>query len=298
MYKKIAFKNFALVFSALMFLLIAMTSLSVHAVTYTAYDATKRGYIELTAKSAQGYSETYVMVKNKFSGSIEIDFSSTIFIPATQAQRIGLAYEFTTGSYQLNLPAGFSAWLLFSSRCLDANRSAPSTGEIYPNYSIIPSSLQPIIDALRANASQSEIWRLTDHSELTDAWKSIDPRNEPESTGLDLNGAMSWQSKGSKVTIRVGQVENNRETRSGKLRLRLWALPTPYYGHSQRGYILASKEFNKLRSHFLYKNLRFSTSFKRPTPGVYYTVLFLEERVGKKWVVMDYINFDGGTDFE
>jgi hypothetical protein len=115
---------------------------------------------------------------------------------------------------------------------------------------------------------------------------------------LSLGGNVSWESRGSKVTLRVGEVSNDRGGgRSGSLRLRLWATSTPYYGGSIYGYVLGTKSIPRLYGGYYLPNLSVTTSFRRPHSGYYYTTLTLEEYTPSGWVIVDYVSFPGYTRF-
>ncbi len=115
---------------------------------------------------------------------------------------------------------------------------------------------------------------------------------------LNLEGTVSWSSRGSLVTLRAGEISNDRVSgRSGSLRLRLWATSTPYEGGTIRGYIMGTKSFRALDAGYYYYDIAKTVTFTRPPRGYYYTTMTLQEYSGGRWYIVDYVTFSGRTRF-
>jgi len=153
-------------------LVLGFPGLQAYGITF--HEALSGGYISFSATAHSGYSETRLVIST--TQSVSVDFSSVCFYQSNSSQRVGLTKETSTGNYYLDFPENYSGTLIFESRCLDRNRPAPTTGVSYDYYVSIPSQFDTLINALRSNASQGEIWSITDEGSLAAAWKSADPR--------------------------------------------------------------------------------------------------------------------------
>lgn len=156
-------------------LLLLTSSVTSQAVGF--FEAASGGQISWSGTTSYSYSETKITVRNTRTYAVDVDFSTVSFVQNNNSQRIGLAYERTTGSYYLRLSANSTYTLYFSSRCLDESRSTPSTGVSFGSCRAIPSSCSAIISALRGNYTQSSVWSITERSSTTAAWRASDPRN-------------------------------------------------------------------------------------------------------------------------
>lgn len=282
--------------TTLALLLTAITTSS----AMTVLEAMNGGHVTLTATSSSGYSETKVVITNKRTYALDIDFSTVCFVQNNSSQRIGLAFEKTTAAYYLRITGSRTFTLYFSSRCLDQGRSSPSFGVAYSTVRGI-SGFPTIINALRMGYSQSQVWQVTDNSSITSAWRAADPRNTvvvPVTSRLDIAGTVSWRVvSGSTINYRADQVANLGNGRSGSLRLRVWAARSPYYGGTLSGYVLGTLSLSPLSAGYSYFNINSNVSYSRPPAGSYYTVMTVEESTSTGWFIRDYVNFSGTTRF-
>ncbi|HZJ16893.1 MAG TPA: hypothetical protein VFD27_17700 [Chthoniobacteraceae bacterium] len=266
---------------------------------YTFYRAAVKNYLSWSAKSTSGYNEVEIDITVKASVDIVVDFSSCWLVAADGSQRIGLAYEKSTGSYNLRLRAKQSYTLLFQSRCLDHNRPGPTTGTYFKKlYQIDTNAFWEIVNALRQNYTQGSVWFLTDQNgDFSIWWKYADPRSHNGGRpSLDLSGAVSWATSGNLIDIRAGKVTNRRSSgRSGSLRLRIWATTLPYVGGGIYGYVLGTRNLDPLNAGYYYSNIYGYVTYSPPPHGYYYTTITLEEYTSSGWVISDYIDFSGTT---
>ncbi len=264
-------------------------------------EAMQAGDISLSGSSSSGYSESKIVVTNKRSYSVDIDFSTACFVQANQSQRIGLSYEKTTFNYYLRLSGGRTYTLYFSSRCLDSSRSSPSGGVAFTKVYSISSQFSAIITALRYQYSQSDVWNVTNSSSIADAWKRADARYTapPVTTArIDLSGSISWQVLSStSVNFKAGRIDNLGGSTSGSLRLRVWATRSSYAGGSISGYIVGTLNLNALSGGYYYSNINSNVSYSRPAAGTYYTTMTIEEYTSSGWLIRDYINCSGTVRF-
>jgi hypothetical protein len=261
-------------------------------------------YITLSAQSSSGYNETKLVVRNLQSYPVDVDFTTACFVQSNSSQRVGLAYEKSTGGYVLRLNANTSYTLYFQSRCLDKSRSTPSTGVSYTTIRDI-SSFTQIVNALRSNYTQASVWSITDGAN-SQAWKNADPRNASGGGGgstvsqgsLDLTGSVGWSTRGRLINIRAGRVSNNSLTRTtGSLRLRVWATRSRYAGGSMRGYVLGTRRLQPLAPGYYYTGISGDVALARPPRGSYYTTMTLEEYTTSGWVIRRHRNFSGRSSF-
>ena len=151
------------------------------------------------ATSINSYQETCVDVENNTDDDLNLSFSGTGFLPSNNAQRIGVTrqlsdhqsampfreskffFAFTMLYIQgdetiVRLGSRESRTIFFESRCLDRDRPAPRTGDSYRQVIQLP---RYISNLLARNASQKEVWDVTDNSRKTE-WKKLDPRFKRE----------------------------------------------------------------------------------------------------------------------
>lgn len=276
--------------------------------TYTLESAVRAGWLTVSGFASSGFSEATLNILNRTGMPIDIDFSTVCFVQNNDTQRVGLAYEKSTGSYFLQFAAGKQYSLRFSSRCLDLNRHSPVTGTAFTRFFQIDSTaFAPIVNALRCNYSQSSVWSITDaNSSLSRAWKNADPRTPPGGSnnppvvngGLHLSGNCSWSTSYGQVRIAVARVENrDAYGRSGTLRLRLLASKTPFSSGLISGYTLGSMLLGPLNAGSSFGNIANYVAYVRPPSGYYYTTLLLEEYSGGNYYVKDFITFPNQTLF-
>lgn len=115
---------------------------------------------------------------------------------------------------------------------------------------------------------------------------------------LYFDGEVSWKSENGRVLFSAGSIVSERGTRSRPLRLRLYATDAPYDGAELSGIPLATKALGRLRAGFAFQDYSRIARFRPPAEeGVYYTVLTLEERVGRTWFIVDYVAFPDASIF-
>lgn len=113
---------------------------------------------------------------------------------------------------------------------------------------------------------------------------------------LSLSGDISWNRSGNSVNIAASRVSNDLDYRTGSLRLQLWATATPYPGGSISGYILGTRPLDPLPAGYYYSDISGNVSFHAPPAGLYYTTVTLEE-YDNGWVIVDYVTFQGQSNF-
>jgi hypothetical protein len=123
-------------------------------------------------------------------------------------------------------------------------------------------------------------------------------------TGLGANGDLYfegdvyWISENGLVQLYSDLIANDRATKSGPLRLRLYATEAPYDGAELNGTLMATKNLGRFKSGGGFQNYSRIARFVPPSvEGTYYTVLTLEERVGRIWYIMDYVVFPEASIF-
>ena len=123
--------------------------------------------------SLSGIDKPKVYITNKTNSVLNIDFSSTAFMPEkSDGQRLGLT-KFAKLNYSISPYK--SKVFEFDGLCLDKNRI---TQPIKLNYSYIKEAIpESIASLLRKNASQEKVWEVTDGLDYI-KWKSMDSRNK------------------------------------------------------------------------------------------------------------------------
>src|SRR5262249_24938698 len=118
-------------------------------------------------------------------------------------------------------------------------------------------------------------------------------------SNVSFSGNCTWEINGSSINIEVGRVDNDDPagSRSGRLRLRLWATSTRYSGGTINGYVLGVHALDPLAGQYYYQNISGYVSYTAPPAGTYYTTITLEEYTGSGYVIRDYLTFDGTSQF-
>jgi hypothetical protein len=177
-----------------------------------AVDAVSQGLINLEAESVNSYQETEVKVKNRTDQPQEVDLSGTGLIPANgDEQRIGLTYVQGENDGIVHVDPHDTITETFESRCLDQDRPAPESGE---RLKLLRSKLPSYVSRLlRNNASQSEVWDVTNGSHKSD-WGSMDPRGPyTKEDPAEENLIGTWRDAGTKLQIkRSGYYRMETET--------------------------------------------------------------------------------------
>lgn len=103
-------------------------------------------------------------------------------------------------------------------------------------------------------------------------------------------GDISWLAGNGRVTIYAEQLLNQRPTRSGMLRIRLWATTTPYNGEAVlQGYPMATRSVGRIYGGSPVNLFSRSAFFRPPPTGEYYVTMTLEEYVPGGWNIVDYV---------
>ncbi len=111
-------------------------------------------------------------------------------------------------------------------------------------------------------------------------------------------GDVSWLAGNGRVKIYAEQMLNQRDRRSGTLRIRLWATTTPYAGEAiLQGYPMATRGVGRLYSGSSISLFSRSALFRPPPSGEYYVTMTLEEYVPGGWNIVDYVTFGGTSIF-
>lgn len=114
---------------------------------------------------------------------------------------------------------------------------------------------------------------------------------------LYFDGEVSWISENGRVLLSADLLANDRATKSGPLRLRLYATDALYEGGELAGVALATKALGRFRSGGGFQYYSRIARFRPPPEGTYYTVLTLEERVGRIWYIVDHVAFPNASIF-
>lgn len=107
-------------------------------------------------------------------------------------------------------------------------------------------------------------------------------------SGISMSGKTSWSISGSKCKISIGKIENQRArgSRSGTLRICLWATPTQF---PERGYIVASDKLEPFGGGYYYQNVTLNTSCSMPNvTGDYLFTVSVEEYTNSGWILEDW----------
>lgn len=115
--------------------------------------------------------------------------------------------------------------------------------------------------------------------------------NKVSTVSIGMSGTTSWTAKSGKVDIRVEKISNLGSTKSGSLRLRLWAVKSKYAGGSLSGHILGVRSLDPLSARHHYKNIKGKVTYKKPPSGKYYSVLTLEEYTKAGWKIRHHVSF-------
>lgn len=119
-------------------------------------------------------------------------------------------------------------------------------------------------------------------------------------TPLEIQGSVSWSASGTSINIRANNIVHSFDSGyslSGSLRLRVWAVRSPYSGGSLRGYLMGTRQLRPLSQGTQYTSIFGNVTFTRPPRGSYYNLMTLEEYTSSGWFIVDYVNFSGTTRF-
>jgi len=97
------------------------------------------------------------------------------------------------------------------------------------------------------------------------------------------------------LDIKVFGVLNNQiNTRTGTLRLRIWGTKNLSQNGEVSGYVLATHRLDTLDSNSMFERVSKTIEATRPPDGWYYVVMTLEEWNDGKWLTVDYANIVNG----
>ncbi len=104
-----------------------------------------------------------------------------------------------------------------------------------------------------------------------------------------FGGGVSYEIDGDSVRLGAERVENPRAfgSRSGSLRVELWALREPYRHDPPSGHCLASASLGTLDGEHHLRQASLLCDFQRPSPGTYSVALLLRE-----WTAAGYLTRD------
>jgi hypothetical protein len=114
------------------------------------------------------------------------------------------------------------------------------------------------------------------------------------STNGDLGflGDVSWLAGNGGVRIYSERMLNQRASRSGSLRIRLWATETPYAGEPiLQGYVMATRGVGRISVGGSVPSFSRSAIFHAPPVGEYFVTMTLEESSSSQWNIVDYVTF-------
>ncbi len=127
--------------------------------------------------------------------------------------------------------------------------------------------------------------------------------SEKSSNKITINGEWKYEMSysGSRITTTVmsdtdGMIKNNRSTKSGSLRLKLFLTSSKYNGGDINGYVMADyllDDGDPLEGGHYYHSVIFSDTEGFPPYGEYYVTLVLLEYDGE-YYIEDYLNFSKG----
>lgn len=135
---------------------------------------------------------------------------------------------------------------------------------------------------------------------------TVDWRNMPNPLTLgplplfEMSGPWKWQSsyEGGTIDLSLGKISHHRNSKTGSLRLSVWAFPQPYGGSSQNGYELGRVEKAALEKGYNYPNLQHVVKFTPPPDGSYWVSLILSEYQNNGYTVVAYLNSNSASTFK
>lgn len=175
-----------------------------------------------------------------------------------------------------------------------------SSGPVVP----LRNSISSAEVARYAICSGDDNWQLEGFSNFT--WRCTrttlggtgSGSNPSGSTATIFAGSVGISSRGTaQVELRADRIEHRCPVgatgQSGTLRLRLFALTSPY-PQSTSGFELASYSINPLNCNTSRSGiLSGAVAYTKPPAGTYSLVMFLEKLSNGNFVVADYVNFSG-----
>lgn len=111
---------------------------------------------------------------------------------------------------------------------------------------------------------------------------------------IEISGRYRYRYRGQRCTLQVRKISNHspRGSRSGTLRLVLWAHRRPYNGGTMRGYRVADVYLGRLYGGKAYYDVYKVTNLKRPPSGrYYYMTIAVSEYNNGRYRIADYRTF-------
>jgi hypothetical protein len=112
---------------------------------------------------------------------------------------------------------------------------------------------------------------------------------------VQINDDVNYFMTGSRLTVYLEDLENHNDTKTGTLRIRVYA-STDHWTESEPGHLLGSNSLPRLGANRDRNHIRRSMKLHRPDSDWYYVTLVVEERVddetGKHWEVRDFRESD------
>ncbi|MCP5557934.1 MAG: hypothetical protein H7A55_09305 [Verrucomicrobiaceae bacterium] len=114
-----------------------------------------------------------------------------------------------------------------------------------------------------------------------------------------LAGPWKWQTsyEGGTVTMQVGKISHTRRTRTGTLRLALWATKQPYRGGDISGFELGRVEKKALEPGYSYTDVQNTAKLQRPPGGTYYLAIVLSEYDGNAYRIVAHLTSEKSSKF-
>jgi hypothetical protein len=110
---------------------------------------------------------------------------------------------------------------------------------------------------------------------------------------LVIVGAVGYTISGSEVEIRVNKISNRQLGGvSGTVKIKLWAVDTPYKGGSLSGYVFAERKLGEIKGGWYKYDINPTVDYIKPPSGKYFVVLTVNEYHKGEWPISDWVNFD------
>ena len=94
---------------------------------------------------------------------------------------------------------------------------------------------------------------------------------------VELGCPCSYRVTENVISFSAARVHNRRSSRTGTLRLKVWATRAPYTGIESGGYVLAEVRLGELNGNSYYSYLSYTEFLRRPPAGTYYISMLLTE---------------------
>lgn len=116
---------------------------------------------------------------------------------------------------------------------------------------------------------------------------------------FSMRGPWSMQTDldNNLLELDVALISHTRTSKTGSLRLAVWATRRPYRGGAIRGHELGHVDLRALRKGLVYNDLLQSTELTVPPPGDYYISLLLLEFDGEDYVIQAHLPADDTISF-